>query len=538
MIKKIGKNRLRFFIVTACITVLTTGFAYSKPKSELVKEEPGYYYGNGKGSTAEDAAFLAKRELVENALTATVRLTNPAAQKVTVSDSVVNARFPDLKPYQASKDGKTVTYRMKHADWEKHEKAYSDKLRQTLNSSYEKFNSQKNSAEKLSIGAKILSTLAENGETELLTLQEKGTELFSKKVESACSNIVQNLEFVFSESDKIITSSNPIVITAKDSSGSALAGLSVKLVWEVPVISGASESADIAEVVSIVKTDAIGNVTAEYPVSDDYKNKIVCLTVSTAFASEDYVTSAMRKLDGASSADARYYCVEDINSAYKTVEVAAGKYTTGAMKADSRASAREASREVELADYAVDVSPVTNFQYAAYLYLTRADSTPEYLDNTDFNAPSQPIINISAAEAEAYAAWLSEQTGSKYRLPTDDEWEVAARAGAEVIYPWGDEAPNKGKKANYKKNGKFKFTSPVGAFEENVNAWGLVDMAGNVWEWTSSARNEAEDSTLRTVKGGSWMDGPVDLRISNYKNVDGNNGYTDVGFRLVKEISK
>ena len=63
-------------------------------------------------------------------------------------------------------------------------------------------------------------------------------------------------------------------------------------------------------------------------------------------------------------------------------------------------------------------------------------------------------------------------------------------------------------------------------------------MSGNVWEWTSSAKNESEGSSNKTVKGGSWMDGPADLRISNYKNIDVNNGYPDVGIRLIKEVSK
>ena len=71
-----------------------------------------------------------------------------------------------------------------------------------------------------------------------------------------------------------------------------------------------------------------------------------------------------------------------------------------------------------------------------------------------------------------------------------------------------------------------------------INGLGLVDMSGNVWEWTSSQRNLSEDSTMGTVKGGSWMDGVMDLRISNYKNIEKSNIYPDVGIRLVKEVSK
>lgn len=538
MIKKIGRNRLRFLFASACVVAFGSSLAFSKPKSDLVKEEAGFYYGYGKASTTAEAEFLAKRDLVENALTATVRLSKPAAQKITVSDDVVKARLADTKPYQTSKDGKTVTYRMKVIDWDKNEKAFAEKLRQKLAPSYDSFTSKSNVAEKLSNAVTILSTLAENGETDLLTLQAQGTELFSNKVESACKGLVQNLEISFSEADKIINSSKTIVVTAKDENGKALAGLSLKAIWEVSTLPVISDGVEIEPVVSILKTDSNGNAKIDYPVADEFKNKAVSLSISTAFSAADYVTSAMRKLDAASSVDARYYSIEDVNSVYKSVEVKGGKFTTGAVASDSKASKiREVAREVELADFYIDVAPVTNFQYAMYLYLSRAETSPEYLDNSDYNAPTQPIISVSAADAEAYAAWLSEQLGGTYRLPTDDEWEVAARAGAEVIYPWGDEAPNKSKKANYKKNGKFKFTSPVGAFEGSENALGLVDMAGNVWEWTSTARNESEDSTRRTVKGGSWMDGPTDLRISNYKNIDGTQTSADVGFRLVKETS-
>ena len=172
------------------------------------------------------------------------------------------------------------------------------------------------------------------------------------------------------------------------------------------------------------------------------------------------------------------------------------------------------------------------------LFTRRAESAPDYFDNPDYNQGKQPVVAVSYSDAEAYAAWLSEQTGSTYRLPTEEEWEKAARAGADIIYPWGDENPTDGKRANYKGNGKFTKTSPVGSFENGNNAWGLVDMSGNVAEWTSSSHGIEGETNLRTVKGGSWMGGPTELRISNYRNINSKNGYADVGFRLVKEVSE
>ena len=538
MFNRFGKNHIRFFVFSACLAVLCSENAFSKPKNELVKEEPGFYYGYGKSATKEEADFMAKRDLIENALTATVRLTNPAASKVTVGDDVVKARLGNEKPFQASKDGKTVTYRMKDKDWEKAEEAYAAKLRTSLSSAYNNFNSKKDVAEKFSFAAEILSTLAVNGESDLLTLQNNGTELFSRKVESVCAKLAAELEMSFSVKDKIITPETPVVVTVKDGSGKEVAGLTVKAVWEVPYVSVISEGAETSEVVSYLTTDDSGNVTVEYPVAEEYKNRVVSLTISTALAQVKNSTAEMRKIDASSAEEARFYCVEDISEAFKTVEVAAGKFMAGKLENDKKASQREVAHEVDLPAFEMSVAPVTNIQYMAYVYLTRAESNPEYVDNEDYSNPLQPIIGVSLTDAQGYAEWLSGQLECTFRLPVEEEWEKAARGGAQFIYPWGDDDPKKDKNANFKGNGLFNGPSPVGSFENGNNGLGLVDMSGNVWEWTTSNKNEKEENDLRTVKGGSWMDGPADLRISNYKNVDLNTGYPDVGFRLVKEVSK
>jgi len=290
--------------------------------------------------------------------------------------------------------------------------------------------------------------------------------------------------------------------------------------------------------VAFVTTDSTGSAKIDFPLSDAYMDSVLELTVSTSFGAEKFVSPQMRVIDNISAVDARYYTVSDINQTFAFVNVEGGEFMAGALAQDVKAAKKEAARQVSVEEFAMAVNPVTNFQYATYLYLTRNDDAPEYFVNSDYNGQLQPVIGVSFEDAEAYAAWLSEQTGEKFRLPTDDEWEKAARAGQEIVYPWGDDSPASAKNANYKGNGKYKFTSPVGAYETGINALGIADMSGNVWEWTSSMRNLAEDSEMRTVKGGSWMDGPNDLRISNYKNIEKSNKYPDVGFRLVKEVSK
>lgn len=529
----------KVLLMSFTFITLLGGFAFAKPKSELVKQEPGYYYGFGQAATQEEAEFMAKKDLIENSLTATLRNTDPAAQQIIVSDDTVDARLKDQKPFYQSKNGLKVAYRMKIADWDKEAKAYSDKLRKSLNEDYQVLSvvSSKTSA-RLDAAVKILNVLAENGETDLLTLQEKGTEIYARKVEKICLSIVNNLKITVSEADKIITPDAQLVVTVVDNNGKAVDGVSVKAVWEAAYLPLTSTADELQEVLSVLTTDSEGKAVVEYPIDESYLNKIVSLTVSTAFSTADHTTKAMKLLDVESAVEARFFCVENVEDAFKFVAIEAGEYDAGALAKDKKAAFKEEARKVKLNAYEMGVTPVTNLQYVAYVYLTRAETYPEYLDNDDYNNELQPVIGVSSADAEAFAAWLSAQTGVTYRLPTDDEWEVAARGGMDYIYPWGDDDPSKAKKANYKGNGSFKGPSPVGEFTEAVNALGLVDMSGNVWEWTSSARKVEDESDMRTVKGGSWMDGPADLRISNFKNIDSTIGYADVGFRLVKEPAK
>jgi formylglycine-generating enzyme required for sulfatase activity len=163
----------------------------------------------------------------------------------------------------------------------------------------------------------------------------------------------------------------------------------------------------------------------------------------------------------------------------------------------------------------------------------------EYPDFWDDSADNEnhPVVGVSQKEAQAYAQWLNTLFDIKKRLPTEDEWEKAARGGMEGIYPWGDEPPTDNVRANYNGNNRYDGTSPVGSFENGVNAFGLFDMAGNVWQWTSTpSGEESGDGPAKViVKGGSWMDGPNELRVSNRKELDPSEQYGDVGFRLVRE---
>jgi formylglycine-generating enzyme required for sulfatase activity len=130
---------------------------------------------------------------------------------------------------------------------------------------------------------------------------------------------------------------------------------------------------------------------------------------------------------------------------------------------------------------------------------------------------NQPVVCVSWNDATAYTEWLSEQTGEQYRLPTEAEWEYAARAGTQTKYWWGNEiGENRANCDNDYCGDNFEYTSPVGYFSENP--YGLYDTVGNVWEWVfdswhknyTNAPNdgkiwaEGADNSYRVLRGGSW----------------------------------
>ena len=163
---------------------------------------------------------------------------------------------------------------------------------------------------------------------------------------------------------------------------------------------------------------------------------------------------------------------------------------------------------------------------------------------------NRPVSQVTWEQAAAYtnwlSAWLSKKTGKiqVYRLPTEVEWEYAARAGKSTAYPWGDEVSIN--KANCNRCGSQwdnQYLAPIGHFQPN--AWGLYDTAGNVWEWTCSewqielgdtAKQCAEKgaSDRRVIRGGSWGDDPDWIRSSARSWYLTDDLINDVGFRVIR----
>ena len=161
-----------------------------------------------------------------------------------------------------------------------------------------------------------------------------------------------------------------------------------------------------------------------------------------------------------------------------------------------------------------------------------------------------PVINVSWDDVQEFIAWLNTKTGGGYRLPTESEWEYAARAGSESLYTWGDEiGVNRANCAGCGGRRRAKTTAPGGGF--SANAWGLHDMHGNVWEWVEDCWNDnyrgapvdesawlSGDCSQRVIRGGSWDGPPWDLRSSNRNWNYRYRSFRDffyLGFRLARD---
>lgn len=194
------------------------------------------------------------------------------------------------------------------------------------------------------------------------------------------------------------------------------------------------------------------------------------------------------------------------------VRVPAGEFTMG------QPGSEKAKEPVSLEEYWIGLTEVTNENYRLFIEAGGYDDAslweeagwewrtssnviqPACWDDPIYNTPEQPVACISWYEGMAYAAWLQRETGLDVRLPSEAEWEKAARGSDARLYPWGDAAPNSAL-ANYA--GGLGAPAPVGTRPDGASPYGALDMLGNVAEWTSTPADF--DAEQRVVRGGSWF---------------------------------
>ena len=189
--------------------------------------------------------------------------------------------------------------------------------------------------------------------------------------------------------------------------------------------------------------------------------------------------------------------------------------------------------------------PVTNREYRIFVE-DRGAAEPPFWREEPFSDPDKPVVGISWFEAVAYCAWLSERIGCHFRLPTEAEWERAARGGKEgKLYPWGDLPPSERPHPGH----DSERGGPERVGVDEANGFGLYDMSGGVHEWcsdyydaayyrTSPERNPQGPSSghRRVSRGGSWRHRIKFSRCAARSSLLPTFQYGDYGFRLAQTI--
>jgi len=225
--------------------------------------------------------------------------------------------------------------------------------------------------------------------------------------------------------------------------------------------------------------------------------------------------------------------LKDSSSGPEMLMIPAGTFRMGDIQGGGESNEKPV-HSVSVGQFAMGKFEVTFAEYDKFAEATGREKP----NDKGWGRGNRPVINVSWNDATAYAKWLSNQTGKQYRLPTEAEWEYAARAGTETKYWWGNSIDRS--KANYGNN--LKKTAPVGLF--SANKFGLYDTVGNVWEWTCSEYDskyngkekaciDENSNKYRMLRGGSWIDIPWYVRTANrsWDTPDFRNGNS--GFRVV-----
>lgn len=273
----------------------------------------------------------------------------------------------------------------------------------------------------------------------------------------------------------------------------------------------------------------------------------------------DLTSAELRRLQEAAAQAAglpRFFrdTLRDGSEGPELAVIPAGRFHMGAAEGERRFG-ELARQPAEVArPYAIGRYTITAAEFDRYVQANRL-VWPDHLLQSEGR---QPVINITVQDAIAYLAWLSEQTGACYRLPSELEWEYAARAGSATDYCFGERLScGEANTAAILGSGQalsgwrswLPFCVPlhrvgeVGSYPANV--WGLHEVHGNVWEFTSDVwqgpldaanTQPAAGSRWIVTKGGSWFEGMQEARFAARRPRMVNEMDTNLGLRVVREL--
>lgn len=284
----------------------------------------------------------------------------------------------------------------------------------------------------------------------------------------------------------------------------------------------------------------------------------------------------------------RYSAAEFVDCEYcpEMVKVPAGTYVMGDSTGEGRDNERPARPTSISAPFAISKFPITVEQFQAFVkasgYTTKAERSPEegcwgvkdditigwlpnqnWINNNLKQEENHPVVCVTWNDASEYTQWLAQTTGFSYRLPSEAEWEYAARAGAEGKFYFGDDSGGVCEHINHADDQMVKAwkadtgvsecddgfltTSPVGSYP--ANRFGLYDMFGNVWEWVAdchrphpSVLGPLQKATHNlscdgyTLRGASWASRPEGVTTSYRISGEADTRTVDYGFRVVREL--
>ena len=259
-----------------------------------------------------------------------------------------------------------------------------------------------------------------------------------------------------------------------------------------------------------------------------------------------YVTSLQPALERALKASASF---KECRDCPEIIVAPAGRFLMGSPAGEGRDEERP-QHEVTIArPFAVAKFELT---FAEWDACAAWGDCAQHVSDSGWGRGRRPVINVSWDDAQTYVKWLSRITAKAYRLLSEAEYEYAARAGTDTVYPWGDEIKLNGQAmANCDGCGgewDRKQTAPVGSFP--ANRFGLYDMVGNVWEWTEDCWNSSHQGApgdgsawtggqciLHVVRSGSWNGSPGILRSATRGGDSTGLRLIVLGFRVARTLS-